>query len=592
MPAQGILALFWRGVQSSKAKSSLMTLTPLRALLLSTALLFLGVPTGAQPGTILEQDQLHSEKFPTAVVTAGEPLAAKVGTEIMKRGGNAVDSATAVGLALAVTLPRAGNLGGGGFAIILSPDGEVHALDFRETAPQALHRDFYADDKHSSRKGPHAVSVPGTVAGLYKMHKRFGVLPWKEVVKPAERLALEGFPVSGWLQDGLTRSQSLLQSSPAGAQVFLPDGRPPRVGRLLIQRDLAKTLNRVSKSGAKDFYEGKTAELLVRGVQDAGGVLTLSDLASYEAKWRKPVSSDFNGYKVWSMPPPSSGGIHLLQMLEWMEPYALKAEQQNSAADLHKLAEVMRLAYCDRAKYLGDPDFVEVPIEKLLSPPYLSQRSKLIPPELAGNSERLAPELFQTPPPESADTTHFNVVDDSGMAVSLTYTLNFSYGSGFMAPGTGFLLNNEMDDFNAKPGQPNAYGLLGSSANNVEAGKRPLSSMTPTIITRDNKFYAALGAPGGSRIITGVFQSTLNLLAYGYNAQTSVTIPRVHHQWYPDLLFHELGISSDTLKLLTERGHTTKPIYAVAHVLAIVRGQDGHLETGLDPRRPAAAEGY
>ena len=541
---------------------------------------------------LLEKNQHTSIRAEKAMVTSGEPLATHVGTTILAQGGNAVDASTAVALALAVTLPRAGNLGGGGFCLILDREGEVHALDFRETAPSALFREFYLDEKHSSRQGASAAGVPGTVAGLWEMHQKFGVLPWNQVVEPAERLAREGFPTSGWLNDGVTSSEDLLSAYPATRKIFLPDGKPPRVGSLFVQKDLAKTLERIARKGPDDFYRGETAELLAEGVQKAGGVITLDDLANYKAAWRKPVSGDFRGYKVWSMPPPSSGGIHLLQMLELTESLEMDPAMLDSALHLHRLAEAMRLAYCDRARYLGDPDFVDVPVDKLLSPEYLKEREALIPAEKAGDSEKLAPDLFQSPAPESPDTTHFNVVDEDGMAVSFTYTLNFSYGSGFVSPGTGFLLNNEMDDFNAKPGEPNAYGLIGSAANDVEAGKRPLSSMTPTLVTKDKRFYAALGAPGGSRIINGVFQATLDLLGYGLNAQTAVTMPRIHHQWYPDVISYEFGISADTIDILESWGHKCEPIYAVAHVLAIVRDRDGHLEAGLDPRRPAYAEGY
>jgi gamma-glutamyltranspeptidase / glutathione hydrolase len=557
-----------------------------------TCLLFLATTLAAFGQPLLEKNQYTGVRAERAMVTTGEPLAAQVGDKILVQGGNAVDAATAVGLALAVTLPRAGNLGGGGFSLILDQDGTVHALDFRETAPKALYREFYLQEGNSSRQGPTAAGVPGTVAGLWMMHKKFGVLPWKEVVEPARRLALEGFPVSGWLNDGITSSTDLLDAYPSTREIFLPDGHAPTVGSLFKQKDLALTLTRLAKNGPEDFYRGKTAEMLVKGVQGAGGVLSAEDLAEYRAVWRKPISGDFRGFMVWSMPPPSSGGIHLLQMLELTENMDCNPEAHNSAAHLHRIAEAMRLAYCDRARYLGDPDFVEVPIEKLLSPAYLQEREKMLPADRAGDSEELAPDLFQAPAPESPDTTHFNVVDENGMAVSLTYTLNFSYGSGFVAPGTGILLNNEMDDFNAKPGEPNAYGLIGSKANDVEAGKRPLSSMTPTLITKDGTFYAAVGAPGGSRIINGVYQTVLNILGYGLNAQTAVSMPRIHHQWYPDEIRYEFGISADSRQRLADMGHECEAIYAVAHVLAIVKDEDGHLEAGLDPRRPAYSEGY
>lgn len=548
-------------------------------------------PVTAQPGTILEKDQLISERFESECVTAGERLAAQVGQQIMAQGGNAVDSAVAVGFALAVTLPRAGNLGGGGFALVLDRSGKVHALDFRESAPQALYREFYLEPDRSSRRGPTAVGVPGTVAGLWALHQKFGVLPWETVVEPSYRLAQEGIPVDSWFNDGIASSREMLAASPASAEIFLPGGHPPAIGSTFRQKDLAATLKRLARDGPKDFYRGKTAKLLVEGLREAGGVLSAEDLLRYEAKWREPLSGTFRGYRVWSMPPPSSGGIHILQMLHWLESQTHLSRFHNSGRDLQRLAEVMRLAYCDRAQFLGDPDFTDVPVERLLSEEYLQERARLIPTEKSGDSRSLAPELFSNPAKESDNTTHYNVVDRHGMAVSLTYTLNFSYGSGFTAPGTGFLLNNEMDDFNARPGEPNAYGLIGSEANDVEAGKRPLSSMTPTLVTKDGQFVAAIGAPGGSRIITGVFQVLLNILGYGFNPQTAVSLPRVHHQWYPDTLAYELGISADTVENLEVRGYKTEPIYAVAHVLAILRLPDGHLETGLDPRRPAFAQG-
>ena len=546
----------------------------------------------AQTGALLEKDQHVSQRLDHAMVTAGEPIATRVGAQMLRDGGNAVDSATAVGLALAVTLPRAGNLGGGGFSLILDKEGRVHALDFRETAPAALHREYYLQDDISSQRGPTASGVPGTVAGLYAMHKKFGVLPWARVVEPAQRLASEGFPVTPWLQDGLRSKKAFMGDFPSTAKIFYPNGEVPQVGDLLIQKDLAQTLKRLAQKGPSDFYRGKTAALLAKGVQEAGGTITLEDLESYQAKWREPIQGNFRGYTVWSMPPPSSGGIHLVQMLRLMEDRPLKAKGHNSAKDLHYLIEAMRLAYCDRARFLGDPDFHAIPTDRLLSDPYLTQRKALISDDKAGDSKSLAPDLFQNTGKESTETTHFNVVDSTGMAVSLTYTLNFSYGCGFVAPGTGIILNNEMDDFNAKPGQPNAYGLIGSAANDVEAGKRPLSSMTPALVTKDGKFHAALGAPGGSRIINGVFQAVLNLLGYELNAQTSVALPRIHHQWYPDNFFYELGVSADTIENLEKMGHHGVPIYAVAHVLSIVKDEKGYLEAGLDPRRPAYAEGY
>ena len=551
----------------------------------------IGLGAARVDAQLLEQDQHTAQSTQHAMVVAGEPLAAKIGKETLLKGGNAVDASCAIGLALAVTLPRAGNLGGGGFALIRDSNGSVQALDFRETAPAALHRDFYSQARFSSRTGPTAAGVPGTVSGLWAMHDRYGKLPWKDIVEPAIKLASQGFPVTPWLHDGLTKSADKFRSYPSSHALFLPEGKPPQIGTNFVQEDLARTLRRLQRSGPKDFYQGKTARILVSSMQKAGGVITLKDMANYRSVWRNPVSGSFRGHRVYSMPPPSSGGIHLIQMLTMLESFETAPDHHNSSKDLHQIAEVMRLAYADRAKYLGDPDFVDVPTRKLLSKAYLDGRAALIT-DRAGDSKALAPELFNSTKAESPDTTHYSVVDKNGMAVSLTYTLNFSYGSGYVAEGTGILMNNEMDDFSLSPGQPNGYGLIGGEANSVQAGKRPLSSMTPVIVTKEGEFFATFGAPGGSRIITGVTQAVLNTIGYGFNAQMSVALPRIHHQWYPDQLRYEVGISKDTRIHLASLGHKLKKIYAVAHVLSIVRDREGHLEAGLDPRRPAAMEGY
>lgn len=526
------------------------------------------------------------------MVVAGEPAATEVGRKVLRDGGNAVDAIVAVAFALAVTYPRAGALGGGGFALVRTPQGEVLALDFREKAPMALHRDYYSEPGHSSTLGPTAVGVPGTTAGLWEMHQRYGQLPWSRLLAPAQKLAEDGFIVSPWLNDGLESTRDKFEKYPSSSKVFLPNGETPKIGSLFRQPDLALTLERISDQGPRDFYRGKTATLIAEAVQGAGGALTLKDLADYKAVWREPVTGQFRGFTIHSMPPPSSGGIHLIQMLKLVEDMNTDPDLHNGAEHIHRMAEAMRLAYVDRAQFLGDPDFVEVPTEKLVSDDYLSKRRLLISEERAGNSRELAPQLFLDSPKESPDTTHLSAVDENGYAVSLTYTLNFSYGSAFVAEGTGILLNNELDDFTVIPGQPNAFGLLGSKANEVQGGKRPLSSMTPTIITRDGEFVATVGAPGGARIITGVFQWILNYVGFGFNPQTAAALPRVHHQWYPDELRYEYGISRDTRALLTKKGHEVNRIYAVAHILAIVRHAEGYLEGALDPRRPACAAGY
>ena len=550
-------------------------------------------PAFKEPNSVLlEGDQHQPVRFETAMVTTGEELSAKVGEEVLRRGGNAVDAAVAVGFAMAVTLPRAGNIGGGGFAMVRDLDNKVYALDFRETAPKALYPEFYVKSGRSPIRGPSAAGVPGTVAGMWEMHQRFGKLPWPELLAPAMRLAGEGFEISAYESEGIASRRDGFAIYPSTAAIFLPQGKAPVAMQHFVQADLAKTLSRIAQNGANDFYRGETAKLLAQAMEDSGGVMTAEDLANYKAVWRPPLSTSFRGYMVYSMPPPSSGGIHLLQMLKMVEDESTLAFERNSAEDIHMLTEFMRLAYADRVKYLGDADFVEVPVERLLSPDYLREREALIVPDKAGDSKALAPELFTESPAESFETTHYNVVDENGMAVSLTYTLNFSFGSDYVAQGTGILMNNEMDDFNVAPGQPNSYGLLGSEANKIEAGKRPVSSMTPCIITKDSQFVAAVGAPGGSRIITGVFEWILNFLGYGFNPQTSASMPRTHHQWYPDTLGYEVGISADTRRLLQGMGYKLEKVNAVAHVLAIVRQPDGHLEGGLDPRRPAFAEGY
>lgn len=574
-----------------KCSSYLLPLLSPLILLLFTGPL--GSPCYAEPtAVLLESDQHYATRFKNVMVVAGEELATRVGKTVLKQGGNAVDAAVAVAFTLAVTLPRAGNIGGGGFALVRIADDKIYALDFRETAPLALSRDFYLKPSHSSTDGPTASGVPGTVAGLWQLHERFGHLPWKSLVEPAQKLASEGYPISFYEAEGIAERQEQFRRYPSTAKIFLPHGLPPIPHSQFIQSDLGHTLQRIAQSGAQDFYRGETAKRIAKASTKAGGVITMDDLASYRALWRDPLIGTFRGYKIASMPPPSSGGLHLLQMLAMVEDYPTLPFQALRAEDLHRLAEVMRLAYADRARYLGDPDFVDVPVGRLLNPSYLAERKKLIPQSRAGSSKKLAPELFSHPPDESPDTTHFNVVDAQGMAVSLTYTLNYSFGSGWIAEGTGILMNNEMDDFSVRPGEPNSFGLISSAANNVAARKRPVSSMTPTIVSKNGQLFCAVGAPGGSRIINGVFEYLLNLLGYGFNAQTSASLPRIHHQWYPDVLGYELGISKDTRDKLQDMGYPLQKVNAVAHVLSIVRLPDGQLEAGLDPRRPAYASGY
>lgn len=557
-------------------------------------LLWVCLPVRAQD-IIEEKDRFYATEARHGMVLAGERKASEAGLQVLEHGGNAVDAAVATALALSVTLPRAGNLAGGGFMLIRDPQGQVYALDFREVAPRAATSDMYlqADgsvDRERATIGALAVGVPGTVAGLEAALERFGTITFEHAAAPAERLARDGIIVTPWMHRGLTQAQAKLGRFESSRAIFLPGGAPPEAGSRFVQKDLAETLHRLGRAGPRDFYEGELAQKLVGAVQSHGGLLTTQDLKEYQAVWREPVSATFRGYTVYSMPPPSSGGVHLIQMLNILEGEQFSVEGHAGAAELHLQAEAMRSAYADRSRWLGDPDFTKVPVEWLTSKAYAAKLRAAIPNDHARKSAEVRP--GKAPGYESPDTTHLSVVDDKGWAVSLTYTLNFSYGSCLVADGTGMLLNNEMDDFSAAPGKPNAYGLLGGEANAIEPRKRPLSSMTPTLVQQDGRLVAALGAPGGSRIITAVFQVLLNNLVYGFNAQTSVSLPRIHHQWYPDQISFEFGLSPDTRDRLQAMGHQLAPINAIGQVMLIRVRPDGVLEAGADPRRPAYAEGY
>lgn len=562
---------------------------PMKTILL-VFLLLTGLAT-ARP--LMEEDnRFYAIEAEHGMVVGGEPHATQIGLEVLMSGGNAVDAAVATALALAVTLPRAGNLGGGGFMMIRDPQGQVYALDFREMAPAAAHRDMYLDgsgqvDRERATVGALAVGVPGSVAGLSEALERFGTRDMGELLQPSIRLAEQGFRISPWMSRGLRGRKARFEQFPASMKKFFPGGRQLQAHDLFQQPDLAKTLKRLAEEGPREFYEGRTADLLVAAVQSEGGLITKADLKGYKPVWRQPVVGSFRGHQVYSMPPPSSGGIHLIQMLNILEPVDFDVEAHNSAAHIHLWAEAMRSAYADRSKFLGDPDFVKVPVNWLTSKTYAEKIRKSIPLDRARKSEGVDPGDR-----ESTETTHLSVVDQHGYAVSLTTTLNFSYGNAMVAEGTGFLLNNEMDDFAAAPGQPNAFGLLGGEANAIAPGKRPLSSMTPTIVVKEDRLSAVLGAPGGSRIITSVLQALLNNLAYGFNAASSVSLPRIHHQWKPDILYYEQGISKDTREKLEAMGHKLERTQAIGHVMLIQVREDGTIEGGADPRRPAAAMGH
>ena len=536
---------------------------------------------GPEQEPILQySDRFHPETGYGGMVVSQERLASEVGAAILGRGGNAVDAAVATGFALAVTLPQAGNLGGGGFMLIhLAESGKTIALDYREMAPAAAHRDFFLDeegnaDSRLSRFSGRASGVPGTVAGLVHAQKTYGNLKLKEVIQPAVRLAEKGFVIPYPLAWSLERAGDRLSRHPASARYFFREnGEPLEEGHLWRQADLANTLKRIAATEGRDFYEGKTARLIVEEMQRVDGVITMDDLKNYEVVERTPVTGNYRGYQVASMPPPSSGGVHLIQMLNILEGWDLAALGLNSAGYIHRLVESMRRAYADRSEYLGDPDFVEVPLRRLTSEDYAARLREGIDPDAATPSSDIKPGLGDFE--ESPQTTHFSVWDSDGNVVSNTYTLNFSYGNGISVSGAGFLMNNEMDDFSAKPGVPNAYGLIGAEANAIEPGKRPLSSMTPAIVFRDGEPVLATGSPGGSRIITAVLQMVLNTVDFEMNVAEATAAPRIHHQWLPDRVYVENGISRDTLERLKAMGHDVEETpYTIGKTQSVSRQGD------------------
>ena len=527
------------------------------------------------------------------MVVSQRMIASEVGAEMLKKGGNAVDAAVATGLALAVVLPRAGNLGGGGFMVVyLKEEDKTIAIDYREKAPSAATRDLFLDengdyDRKKAQFSLLSAGVPGSVAGFHHALTKYGTLSWQEVLEPAIRLAEEGFVIPHDLANTLAskRYRERLSSNPAAAKVFFKEDKSPySAGEILIQKDLASTLKELSKNGPDAFYSGKIAQLIVEEMERNGGIITLEDLKNYNVAERQPLVGTYKGYEIVSMPPSSSGGTHLIQMLNMLEEFPIKEMGFGSADTIHILAEVMKRAYADRSKYLGDSDFYKVP-SSLTSKKYAISLNKDISLDKVTPSEDVSP--GDPYPYESPDTTHFSVMDSYGNAVSNTYTLNFSYGSGLMIPGTGMLINNEMDDFSSKPGTPNGYGLLGSEANAIEGNKRPLSSMTPTIIFKDQKPYMVFGSPGGSRIITTVLQVALNVMEHEMNIAQAVHSPRIHHQWLPEVLMIEQGFGSDTEKLLESKGYRLYPSSTMGSVQAIVK-EGKYFYGSADPRRPSA----
>lgn len=547
---------------------------------------------------IYSADAIHHPLWAkNGMVASQEALASDIGLQILKDGGNAVDAGVAVGFALAVTLPRAGNIGGGGFMMIYdAKQGKTVALDYREKAPSSATRDMYLDSAGNavsdlSRYHGLAVGVPGTVAGLLKALEEHGTMSREQVIAPAIALAENGIEVTPGLSESLEALSDRLQKWPSTKKIFFkPDGSAYQPGERLKQPELARSLELVAAQGADGFYKGETARKLVKAVNDAGGSMSLQDLTNYEAIAREPVKGDYRGYEIVSMPPPSSGGIHIIQILNILEGYPLKDYGQNSAQTIHLMAEAMQLAYADRAEYLGDSDFIDVPASGLTSQPYADKLRTLIDPNKATPASTI--KANNPLPYESDQTTHFSVVDKDGNAIANTYTLNFSYGTGLVAEGTGILLNNEMDDFSAKPGVPNGYGLLGGDANAVEANKRPLSSMSPTLVFKDSKPFIVTGSPGGSRIITTVTQILSNVIDHDMNIAEATHAPRIHDQWLPDEIRIEKALNVDTVKKLESMGHTVSPQAAMGSTQSIMITPDG-VYGSSDPRIvDAAVVGY
>ncbi|MEQ1603708.1 MAG: gamma-glutamyltransferase [Pyrinomonadaceae bacterium] len=537
-----------------------------------------------------------------AMVASQHELASKIGVEVMKRGGNAVDAAIAVGIALAVVYPEAGNIGGGGFMLIHDVNGENHAIDYREMAPKRANRDVFVDKdgnlirgEGSSTIGYRASGVPGTLAGFELAFKKYGSgkVKWADLVRPARMLAQNGYVLSFRLAELFKSYKENLAKYEDSKRIFLNNGQYFEEGDVFKQPDLANTLSRVERLGAREFYTGQTAKMIADDMKAHNGLITLEDLKNYVAKERTALRGNYRGYEVISMPPPSSGGIVMMQVLNMLEAYDIKKMQPNSAAKYHVLTEASRRAFADRAEFMGDPDFAKVPIDTMIDKKYAAARASSIDLTKASVSKDVG--HGSIPGAESMDTTHFTVVDQAGTVVTNTYTINDLYGSRVTAKGTGVLLNDEMDDFAARPGRPNLFGLVQGERNKVEGGKRPLSSMTPTIVLKkDGSVWFALGARGGPRIISAVMQSVINVIDHGMDIQAAIDSPRIHHQWLPDeILYEPFGFSPDTLSILTGFGHKFSPSPGnVASATGIMIDNKGVRLGAIDSRSDGMAVGY
>jgi gamma-glutamyltranspeptidase/glutathione hydrolase len=531
------------------------------------------------------------------MVVSTHPVASDIGLAILKKGGNAIDAAVAVNFALAVCHPSAGNIGGGGFLVYRDKSGNVNTLDYREKAPSAASRDMYldADGKiipGKSMTGIFSVGVPGTVAGMQEMHDKLGKLPWKVLLQPAVELASKGLSLTEREARGLNRQRvEFLKENPGKTYLLSEEGKEWKAGDLLVQADLAASLERIARKKSSGFYRGQTASLIVKEMKGKNGLITKKDLKNYQAIWRTPIKSQYKNYQIIGMPPPSSGGVALAQLLQMVAPYTFKKWGPSSDSTIQVMVEAERRVYADRSNWLGDPDFVKVPVNELIDPTYTSSRMGQMNFNQATKSADILAGGF--PGYESPETTHYSIVDGEGNAVSITTTLNNSYGSKVFVGGAGFLLNDEMDDFSAKAGSPNLYGLIGSKANEIQPNKRMLSSMTPTIVEENGQLKMVLGTPGGATIITSVFQVVLNTLEMGMNMQQAVEYPRFHHQWMPDKITAEPARFSEAQQeRLKAKGYTFSPVSAIGLVEGILVLPNGNLQGGADSRGDDKVSAY
>lgn len=531
----------------------------------------------------------HLKSDKAAVVTA-HPLASEVGKSILEQGGNAIDASIAVQYALAVVYPVAGNIGGGGFMVYHNSDGSSHSIDFRETAPSAAHKDMYLDEageaiSEKSIDGHLAAGIPGTVAGTFLAHEKHGKLPMEKLIEPAIQLAEYGYVITNQEADGLNDHAKKFLKLNTVPNAFTKK-EAWKAGDTLVQKDLANTLKRIAAEGQKGFYQGETAKLIVEEMQRGGGIISLEDLKNYKPVVRAPRAFEYKGKKIISMDLPSSGGIMLQQMLQMLEPYDLKEMGFHSVEAINHIVEVERRAYADRTEYMGDPDFVDVPTKALVDPDYVAGRMKDFEPGKAGKSDLIKPGLE-----ESEETTHFSIIDEEGNAVSVTTTINTNYGSHVVVGDAGFILNNEMDDFSAKPGAPNAFGLLGTEANAIAPNKRMVSSMMPTIVLDNDKPYIIVGTPGGSTIITSVLQSILNVMEFGLSPEDAVNKPKFHHQWQPDVIYLEKDFPMEVRSELEAMGYSLEERSPIGRTELILIDQNG-IQSVADKRGDDSAAGY